>query len=101
MLYYYVIYKVLCCRDLEFEMFATVGTSNEQVSGRKRKATDTTTNQAKRARVNECKCWYDDRDSYTRSVYAYELYINFVDVLNLFFSRSFDADCHSTQSISS
>ena len=41
-------------------MFASVGTSNEQVSGRKRKATGSTTNQAKRTRVNEGKCCYDD-----------------------------------------
>ena len=34
-------------------MFAFVGTSNEQVSGRKRKATETTSTQAKRARVND------------------------------------------------
>ena len=107
MLYYriycYIIYKVLCYRDLEFEMFAIVGTSNEQVSGHKRKATDTTTNQAKQARVNEGKCCYADRYSYEECVCL----MNFIPVLRcltfffffIFFSRGLDVDCHSTQSI--
>ena len=38
-----------------FLIFVSVGTSNEQVSGRKRKFTSTTT-QAKRARVNGGEC---------------------------------------------
>ena len=109
MLYYriycYIIYKVLCYRDLEFERFAIVGTSNEQVSGRKRKATDTTKDQAKRPRVNESKCCYVDRYSYEECVCL----VNLISVLrcltffffSLFFSRGLDVDCLSTQSISS
>ena len=42
-------------RDFKCKTFASVEASNDQVSGRKRKATETTSKQAKRARVNEGK----------------------------------------------